>query len=220
VSSYLRIDGEETALTGARLTWEDAPSEGRRGVLFHLAAHGGRRMLHLAAWAPGHHVDALSGQTVSLRAVGPDAALDGRLFVQGQVRFGRVTHARAVLSLDGVVEGLDPTVATRAVVEADVRCPVRPVARRRFCLSCGGSLDAWAVEHDAFVGGHRVRLHTVPALCGACQGYVGPPRHCPECAVRYGAHQIHTLVDEGTVDWWATCLAGHTHAGTLSAEPT
>jgi hypothetical protein len=217
VSSYLRIDGDERPLTGARLTWEHAAADGREGVLFHLAAHGGRHLLHLTAWAAGPDIGALSGQVVGLTASGCDAAIDGRMFDAGEVRFGRVTASRAVLSLDGVVEGLDPTVETRATVESDVRCDVVALPERRFCLSCGTPLDQFVTVHDQFVGRHRVRRRSVPVLCDACRGSTEPPRHCPECAARYEAADVHTLADEGNLDWWATCPAGHTGSGTLTA---
>ena len=217
MTSYLTIDGEETPLTGARLRFEPAAADGREGVLFHLAAHGGRHLLHLTAWAAGPDIGALSGQVVDLTESGCDAAIDGRMFHAGALRFGRVRGDRAVLSLDGVVEGLDPTVETRAAVEADVRCDVAAVADRRFCLSCATSLDRFVRVHDQFVGRHRVRRRSVPVLCDGCAAFMGTPRHCPECAASYAAADVHTLADEGHLDWWATCPAGHTSSGTLAA---
>ncbi len=218
MSSYLRIDGEEAPLTGATLTWQPAAADGGEGVLFHLAAHGGRHLLHLTAWAAGPDIGALSGQVISLTSSGCDAAIDGRMFDAGEVRFGRVTDARAVLSLDGVVEGLDPTVETHATVESDLRCDVAPVAERRFCLSCGTSLDRFVRVHDQFVGRHRVRRRSVPLLCDTCEGFMDTPRHCPECAARYLPADIHTLADDSSLDWWGTCPAGHTGSGTLTAS--
>lgn len=213
----MRIDGVETPLTGARLTWEPAAADGREGILFHLAAHGGRHLLHLTAWAAGTDVGSLSGQSVDLTASGCDAALDSRMFHDGELRFARVRADRAVLSLDGVVEGLDPTVEARAAVESDVRCAVAAVATRRFCLSCATSLDPFVTVHDQLVGRHRVRRRSVPVVCDGCSGYTGTPRHCPECAARYTAADVHALAAEGDLDWWATCPAGHTSSGTLTA---
>lgn len=218
MSSFVRIDGQETALTGARLTWQQAAADGAEGILLHVTAHGGRHLLHFTAWAPGTDITSLSGQVVGLAVSGCDAAIDGRMFHAGEVRLGRVRPERAVLSLDGVVDGLDPTLEAQATVEADLRCEVEAVPERSFCLSCATPLDPFVTVHDQLVGRHRVRRRQVPVVCDACTGFMATPNHCPECARPYTAADVHTLADEGTLDWWATCPDGHTVSGTLTAS--
>ncbi len=170
MSSFVRIDGQVTPLTGARLTWQQAAADGAEGILVHVTAHGGRHLLHFTAWAPGTDVTSLSGQVVSLAVSGCDAAIDGRMFHAGEVRLGRVRPERAVLSLDGVVDGLDPTLEAQATVEADLRCEVEAVPERSFCLSCATPLDPFVTVHDQLVGRHRVRRRQVPVVCDACTG--------------------------------------------------
>jgi predicted nucleic acid-binding Zn ribbon protein len=215
VSSYLRIDGEEIALVAARLMWSRGSCDGRRGIAFKITAHGARRMLHLAAWAPAVRIEELSGQTVPLAASGPDAAVDGRFFASAELRFGRVRDDRAVLSLDGEVEALDPASSARATVEADIRCTVTPVAERRHCLSCGRPVDDFAEDVDEFVGGYRVRSRVLPTLCPDCQGFSAPPRYCPTCGVAYEPDDVEALSDEGSLSYTARCPGGHMLSGTL-----
>jgi hypothetical protein len=218
VSSFLRIDGEETDIVGARLVWQKAHSAGRAGFTFHVTAHGARRMLHLAAWAPGDVVEDLSGQTVRLDAPGPDAAVDGRFFSTVQVRFGRVRGDRAVLSIDGEVEDMEPDSAARASVEADVRASVAADHERHFCLNCGKNVDDLANDREEFVAGFRVRRRVTPLICASCSVSAVEPRHCPICGRRYG-DQVHALSEEAWVGYTATCDGGHTFSGTVGAPP-
>jgi len=216
VASYLRIGDEEVALVGGRLIWQRGSCAGRAGVVFHVAAHGGRRMLHLSGWAPGERVDDLTGQAVTLQATGPDGAVDGRFFASADVRFGRVRDDVAIVSIDGVVEDMDLTSNGRSTVEADVRCTVTQAAERRFCLGCGASVLPLATDRDEYVGGYRVRLRAVPVLCTSCAGSIDAPRHCPNCGSQYAPHDVSALSDEDVVGYTATCPNGHTFSGQIS----
>ena len=215
MSSFLRIDGEEVGLTGARLVWQRATSGGRRGFVFHLAAQGRRRILHLAAWAPGDRIEDLTSQSVPLLSSGPDAAVDGRIFAAGEVRFGRVRDDLAVVSLDGEVEDLDPDSTARSVVEADIRADVAAATDRQNCLGCGASLVIHGVERDAFVGGHRVQLVIRPVVCPDCTGFADAPRFCPACGTAYAEGTVHFLSDDSSMGYTATCADGHTSSGNL-----
>ncbi len=215
---HLRIDGEEVELSGARMVWQRATSGGRRGFVFQVTAYGRRRMLHLAAWAPADRIGDLTGQMVPLLASGPDAAVDGRLFASGEVRFGRVRDDLAILSVDGTVEALDPESDARSVVEADIRAILSAVLERSRCVACGLALGENVGERDEFVGGHRVRRPIVPATCGACTGFAETPRHCPTCGDAYEADAVQSLGDMASVAYTATCRAGHTFSGNVSSE--
>jgi hypothetical protein len=212
---YLRIDGEEVELNGARLVWQRATSGGRRGFLFQVTAHGRRRMLHLAAWAPGDRLGDLTGQMVPLLASGPDAAVDGRLFAAGEVRFGRVRDDLAILSVDGIVEALDPESDARSRVEADIRATVTAILERTRCVACGGALGGHVGERDEFAGGHRVRRPVLPVVCPGCVGFAETPRHCPTCGEGYDPDDVQSLGDASSLAYTATCPAGHTFSGNL-----
>ena len=53
VRAFLRIDGEDFPLRGARLVWYQARSEDVEGIAFQLVTHGSKNLLHVAGWAPG-----------------------------------------------------------------------------------------------------------------------------------------------------------------------
>jgi hypothetical protein len=215
MGSFLRIDGDEVPLAGARLMWQPALSGGRHGVLFHIAAHGNRHILHIAGWAPADHPADLTGQTVTMKRPGPDGAVDGRMFAAAEVRFGRVRDDRAVLSIDGEVEDFEPGSAARSTVEADIVCDIQPTPERRHCLACGRPLDDWAEDRDDFIGGVRVQLRVLPILCPDDVGFAEPPRFCPTCASPYSPENVHALSDAESVGYTALCPNGHTFSGQL-----
>jgi predicted nucleic acid-binding Zn ribbon protein len=215
VSSYVRIDGEGADLVAARMSYRPASAGGRGGFVFHVAGHGGRHVVHLAAWAPAETISDLSGQTITIREPGPDCAANGRLFASLVIRFGRVTGARAVVSLDGEVEDLDPRSAARATFEADIRCSVEATVEPAHCVACSAALAPHATELDEFVGGTRVRLRTTHVTCPEHEGFAQEPRHCPICGDAYDAAEVHSLSDDGVVGWTAACPNGHTYSGRL-----
>ncbi len=219
MTSFLRIDGDELSLAGARLMWQPAMSAGRRGMTFHLAAHGNRHMLHVAGWAPAETIADLTGQVVSLKRPGPDGAVDGRLFAAAEIRFGRVRADVAVVSIDGEVEALDPDSSARSTVEADIVCDVQSAPERRHCLACGRPLDDWAEDRDDFVGGIRVQLRVLPILCPNDAGFAESPRFCPTCASPYSPENVHALSDADSVGYTAICPNGHTFSGQLAVHP-
>ena len=53
VRAFLRIDGDDFALRGARLVWYQARCEDAEGIAFQLVTHGSKNLLHVAGWAPG-----------------------------------------------------------------------------------------------------------------------------------------------------------------------
>jgi hypothetical protein len=217
VSWFLRIDGEETDLVGGRLVWERGWCVGRAGFVFHLAAHGGRRVLHVAGWAPAEVIGDLSNQVVKLEVPGPDAAVDGRFFSSVEIRFGRVTDSRAVLSIDGEVEDIDPASPARSLIEADIALAVQEELVRRFCMGCGVSLARWQTPTEEFVGGLRVRRVAAPLVCPACEGYSDAPRFCPACGAEYRAGDVRVLSDAESVGYTGSCRCGRVLSGQLPA---
>jgi hypothetical protein len=218
VGWYLRIDGEETDLVGGRLVWQPAWCGGRGGFVFHIGAHGGRRIVHVAGWAPGRVIDDLSNQGIQIDNPGPDAAVDGRLFTSVQVRFGRVTPKAGVVSIDGSVEDIDPTSNARAAVEADIGLSVEETTRRRFCLNCGANLDNLESEREEFVSGFRVRTLVLPVFCQGCRAIERLPRFCPTCGVPYASDQVASSIGDGSIAYTATCAGGHTVSGQIGLE--
>lgn len=218
--SFLRLDGEEHLLSAARLLWQHGSCEGRDGIVFQIAAHGPRSVIHLAGWAPGAGPADLSGQTVRLRSPGPDAAADGRFFRDAVVRFGRVRDDRAVLSLDGSLEPMESGATLLSEAEADLRGTVQPVRERSHCLGCGTRLDAYASLTDVYVAGFRVRIRSIPWFCPACAVLPPAPRHCPDCGSPYTDDAVHVLGDDetGEVGFTGTCPSGHTFSGRLVQE--
>jgi hypothetical protein len=214
VSWFLRIDGEETDLVGGRLVWQRGVCAGRRGFVFHLAAHGGRRVLHVTGWAPGDAISDLSNQAVRVENSGPDAAVDGRFFTNVDVRFGRVTAQRAVVSIDGDVEDIDPGSSARARVEADIGSSVEEVPKRPYCLGCGTPLAPWLTTRDEFVGAFRVETSALPVECPACTS-VATPRFCPTCGTAFADDHVVSSAADGALGYTATCDAGHIFSGRL-----
>ena len=215
MSSYLRVDGEETPIRGARLLLQRGTSGDRRGFVFQVTAHGRRRMMHLAGWAPGDEPGDLTGQVVPLLASGPDAAVDGRFFAGAEIRFGRVRDDLAIISIDGEVEDIEPASAARSRLESDLRAEVVSIPDRRHCLACGAGVAAHATDRDEFVGGYRVRMRVLPIVCPACTGFAEEPRHCPTCGSAYRDGDVATLSDDEALGYTATCAEGHTYSGSL-----
>ncbi len=215
MSSYVRIDGEGADLVSARLSYRRASAGGRAGFVIHLTGHGGRHVVYVAAWAPGETIADLSGQTITIREPGPDCAANGRLFASLVIRFGRVTADRAVVSLDGEVEDLDPRSTARASFEADIRCSVEATVEPAHCLACAAPLAPHATDLDEFVGGTRVRLRTTHVTCPEHEGFASEPRHCPICGGTYDVSAVHSLSEEGVLGWTADCPNGHTYSGQL-----
>jgi hypothetical protein len=215
--SFLRIDGDEFGLRGGRMVWYVAHAGDEPGIAFQLAAHGGRNLLHAAGWLPGRRPDDLSGNELTLTGAGPDAALDGRLFGVLLIRFGRVTDTRAILSIDGDIEGIDADSEARSQVAADVGCDVIAAAVPAFCNRCGASLADEAVASTLFLGGRLVTTLRPRPTCRACQAKANaltPPERCSTCGTAYEPASMEWLSDERSLAYTCTCPHGHTVAGT------
>jgi hypothetical protein len=212
---WVRIDGDELRVEDARIVWTPAVSANAEGIAFWLRASGGRTVMHVAGWAPGASAADLDGQDVRIESPGPDAGVDGRFVSAARIRFGRVTSERAVVSIDGEVEALDPADDARAVFEADLVCEVRPQAERDHCLGCGGPLDRFAEARDEFVAGFRITQRVLPVLCPACAGAVDRPRFCPTCGQAFADDAVSTHGEEGRVGYTARCPQGHVFSGAL-----
>ena len=181
VRSFLRIDGDEFPLRGGRLVWQPATADEVEGIAFHLTAHGSRNLLHLGAWFPGAMPGELSGAEVTVTEGGPDAALDGRLFNVVLVRFGRIDDRRAIVSIDGDIEGLAAGSLARSQVAADIECAVIAAEIPAFCNRCGRSLADEAVAHTRFMGGRRITENRPQPTCHACRAELSalvPPTRC------------------------------------------
>ena len=181
MGSFLRIDGEEAPLNAGRLTWYPAVSEHERGLAVHLAAHGPRSLLHVAVFVPGISPSDLSSREATVVEAGPDAAVDGRMFGALLLRFGRVDGERAVLSLDGEVEGILSGSEARSQVAADITCAVEAGEVPTFCQRCGASLAGEARIVGQMIGGRYVELRRPLPVCRAC---AAEPGLVPPCAAR------------------------------------
>ncbi len=212
---WVRIDGEELRVEDARIVWTPAVSANAEGIAFWLRASGGRSVMHIAGWAPGSTAADLDGVDVRVESPGPDAGVDGRFMTNARIRFGRVTSERAVVSIDGEVEALDPADDARAVFEADLVCTVGPLAERDHCIGCGGPLDRYAEQRDEFVAGFRITQRVLPVLCPSCQGAVDQPRFCPTCGQAFADDAVSTHGEEGRVGYTARCPQGHVFSGAL-----
>ena len=122
-----------TRSTSAAAAWSGAPAPRATTTAspFALTAHGGSHLLHVTGWLPGQQPGDLSCSELLLDVPGPDAALDGRIFAMALVRFGRVGERRAVISLDGEIEGIEADSDARTTVAADIVCARRARARAR-----------------------------------------------------------------------------------------
>ena len=212
---WVRIDGDELRIEDARIVWTPAVSANAEGIAFWLRASGTRTVVHLAGWAPGSGPADLDGRDVRIENPGPDAGVDGRFLASALLRFGRVTADRAVVSIDGRVEALDPGDEASAAFEADLVCTVAPQAERDHCIGCGGPLDRFATQRDEFVAGFRITQHVLPVLCPSCTGAVDAPRFCPTCGAAFADDAVSTHGEEGRVGYSARCPQGHVFSGAL-----
>ena len=227
---FLRIDGDEFSLRGGRLVWypalglelsggdDERSDRGTQGIAFNVVGHGSRNLVHVAGWARGEHVGDLSGAEVTMSEPGPDAALDGRLFGALLIRFGRVTTTRAVLSLDGDVEGIEAGSSARSVVAADLECAVVAAEIPAFCTHCGRSLAQEAEPSTRFVGGKLVRVHRPSPPCRACgDGHHAnaPPAFCSACGSAYEPDGVSWQSDDLVLAYACRCPQGHEVSGAL-----
>ena len=113
------------------MVWRPGTAGDDDGIAFALTAHGGAHLLHVTGWLPGRGPADLSCSELLLDVPGPDAALDGRIFAMALVRFGRVDERRAVISLDGEIEGIEPDSDARTTVAADIAAPSSAHTSRR-----------------------------------------------------------------------------------------
>ena len=215
MASFLRIDGEEAPLNAGRLTWYPAVSEHERGLAVHLAASGPRNLLHVAVFVPCVDPADLSSREATVVETGPDAAVDGRMFGALLLRFGRVSAERAVLSLDGEVEGILSGSEARSQVAADITCTVEPGELPTFCQRCGASLAGEARIVGQMIGGRYVELRRPRPVCRACAAEPGlvPPVRCSQCAEVYAPEQVEWQSDELALAYTCTCSNGHTVSG-------
>lgn len=215
MAPWVRIDGDELRIDDARIIWSPATCANVEGIAFWLRAAGARSVVHLAGWAPGHGAADLDGQEVRIENPGPDAGVDGRFMTGALLRFGRVTSERAVVSIDGEVEALEPEDEARATFEADLVCSVSPVAERDHCIGCGGPLDRFGEPRDQFVAGFRITQRVLPVLCPSCVGTTDRPRFCPTCGAAFPDDAVSTDSEEGRTGYTATCPQGHVFSGAL-----
>ena len=220
MGSFLRIDGEEAPLNAGRLTWYPAVSDHERGLAVHLAAHGPRSLLHVAVFVPGTSPSDLSSREATVVEAGPDAAVDGRMFGALLLRFGRVGADRAVLSLDGEVEGILSGSEARSQVAADITCSVEAGEVPTFCQRCGASLAGESRPVGQMMGGRYVELHRPLPICHACASEPGlvPPVRCSRCSEVYEPSQVEWQSDELALAYTCTCGNGHTVSG-LTTRP-
>jgi hypothetical protein len=219
VRAFLRIDGDDFALRGARLVWYQARCEEAEGIAFQLVTHGSKNLLHVAGWAPGFTPAHLSGAEVTVTDAGPDAALDGRLFGMLLIRFGRVDANRAIISVDGDIEGIEPGSQARSHVAADIDAAVIAATVPAFCNRCGRSLADEAEEVAEIVAGRLVvgsRPRPTCRSCATTQTELAPPQRCSTCGEEYDPAGVDWQSDEHSVAYNCTCPQGHTVAGTTT----
>jgi hypothetical protein len=220
MGSFLRIDGGEATLNAGRLTWYPAVSEHERGLAVHLAAHGPRNLLHVAVFVPGVVPSDLSSREATIVEAGPDAAVDGRMFGALLLRFGRVDSARAVLSLDGEVEGIESGSEARSQVAADIVCSVEAGDVPSFCQRCGAALADESRIVGRMIGGRHVELRSPLPICGACASEPGlvPPVRCSQCGEVYQPGEVEWQSDELALAYTCACANGHSVSG-ISTRP-
>ena len=116
----------------------------------------------------------LSSREATIVEAGPDAAVDGRMFGALLLRFGRVDGERAVLSLDGEVEGIESGSEARSQVAADIICSVEAGEVPSYCQRCGAPLAGEARAVGQMIGGRHVELRRPLPVCRACAAEPGP----------------------------------------------
>ena len=110
-----------------------------------------------------------------------------RMFGALLLRFGRVDAERAVLSLDGEVEGIESGSEARSQVAADISCSVEAGEVPSYCQRCGAPLAGEARAVGQMIGGRHVELRRPLPVCRACASEPGlvPPVRCSQCAETY-----------------------------------
>jgi hypothetical protein len=169
----------------------------------------------VTGWLPGGEPADLSCSELLLDVPGPDAALDGRIFAMALVRFGRVSELRAVISLDGEIEGIEADSDARTTVAADIVCAVERAHEPAFCGACGTALAAVGAERHEFAGGRLVTTRHTATTCPACVDALRgrPPAFCTACGVAYEGEGVQHQADESLLAYTCTCPAGHTVSG-------
>ena len=153
----------------------------RARLVVHLAAHGPRNLLHVSVFVACMSPSDLSSREATIVEAGPDAAVDGRMFGALLLRFGRVDAERAVLSLDGEVEGIESGSEARSQVAADISCSVEAGEVPSYCQRCGAPLAGEARAVGQMIGGRHVELRRPLPSAGPA-----PPSRasCRRCAAR------------------------------------
>jgi hypothetical protein len=215
VASFLRIGGDEVDLGGGRMVWRPGTAGDDDGIAFALTAHGGSHLLHVTGWLPGSEPGNLSCSELLLDVPGPDAALDGRIFAMALVRFGRVSEQRAVISLDGEIEGIEADSDARTTVAADIICAVERAHEPAFCGACGTALASAGAERHEFAGGRLVTTRHTATTCAGCGDALRgqPPGFCTACGAAYEADGVQSQADELLLAYTCTCPAGHKVSG-------
>ena len=215
MASFLRIGGDEVDLGGGRMVWRPGTAGDDDGIAFALTAHGGSHLLHVTGWVIGSAPADLSCSELLLDVPGPDAALDGRIFAMALVRFGRVSEKRAVISLDGEIEGIEADSNARTTVAADIVCAVERAHEPAFCGACGTALATGGAERHEFAGGRLVTTRHIATTCTGCvEALRGrPPAFCTACGVAYEIDGVQHQADELLLAYTCTCPAGHTVSG-------
>ena len=132
------------------------------------------------------------------------------------MRFGRIDARRAVLSLDGEVEGMEAGSRARSLIAADIACPVIAADIPSYCNRCGRSLAGESVAHDVHLSGKRVTTRRPPPTCPTCAASVAlaPPQRCSTCGTEYEPDGVEFAQDERTLAYTCTCPHGHMVSGT------
>jgi len=218
VASFLRIGGDEVDLGGGRMVCRPGTAGEDDGIAFALTAHGGAHLLHVTGWLPGSEPTDLSCSELLLDVPGPDAALDGRIFAMALVRFGRVGEKRAVISLDGEIEGIEAGSDARTTVAADIVCAVERAHEPAFCGACGTALATVGAERHELAGGRLVTTRHTATTCPGCAGALRgrPPAFCTACGAAYEREGVQHQADEVLLAYTCTCPAGHTVSGISS----
>ncbi len=131
------------------------------------------------------------------------------------LRFGRVDEERAVLSLDGEVEGIESGSEARSQVAADIICAVERAHEPAFCGACGTALApaAQSATSSRAAGSSRPATWPRPAPAASRRCAAGPPAYCTACGAAYEDEGMQHQADELLLAYTCTCPAGHTVSG-------
>ena len=127
------------------------------------------------------------------------------------VRFGRVSERRAVISLDGEIEGIEADSDARTTVAADIICGVERAHEPAFCGACGTALAdgrrrAPRVRRRPARDDAPHRPRPAPGCAEALRGR--PPAFCTACGAAYEAEGMQHQADELLLAYTCTCPAG------------